>query len=155
MAYQYSVLVGVDFDVADFQKKLQQAAGKVNVQITTTGAKQAEQDLNELNKSAKESAEELGLTWQQAAFIFDTCKEAISAMVTEVFNLDEALIEFQKVSDLSGASLDAYVDKLRDLGDTVARTGLVLGQGVEMVNQHQEPLEIQYNLRAYSATMVA
>lgn len=61
----------------------------------------------------------------------------------------------KKVSDLSGISLDNYVSKLSEMGTAVARTGKPKCQApdVGIVNQHQEPLEIQYSLRAYLTTM--
>lgn len=63
----------------------------------------------------------------------------------------------KKVSDLSGSSLDNYVAKLSEMGTVVARTGKPKRQAPDdgIANQHQEPLEIQYSLRAYSTTMVA
>ena len=63
----------------------------------------------------------------------------------------------KKVSDLSGSALDDYVAKLSEMGSAVARTGKPKCQAPDdgIVNQYQEPLEIQYSLRAYSATMVA
>lgn len=43
-------------------------------------------------------------------------------MASETATLDKSLTEFKKVSDLSGTSLDNYVQKLSQLGQTVART---------------------------------
>lgn len=50
-------------------------------------------------------------------------KKAIADMVKEVKNLDDSLTEFKKVSDLSGDSLDRYVKKAYEAGETVAKTG--------------------------------
>ena len=50
---------------------------------------------------------------------FDTIK----SFAEQTFEMDSALTDFKKVSDLSGDSLDQYVNKLQDLGSTVARTG--------------------------------
>ena len=49
-------------------------------------------------------------------------------MADVVSELDAALIEYQKVSDLSGKSLKRYSDNLGEMGLTVARTT------TEMVN---------------------
>lgn len=69
------------------------------------------------------AGEQMGLTYQAAYTIFSSCTDAIGSMVNQVLELDKAMIEFQKVSDLQGSGLDAYVDKLSDSGRTVARTG--------------------------------
>lgn len=129
----YSVLVDVDFDVSQFQSKLQQQVNqsfkngfKFDTSAARKSAGELSQSLDNLNVSANNvniAGQEAGLTWQQAAAIFDACKTAIGAMVDEVFTMDRALTEFQKVSDLSTASLQNYVDTLKDLGDEVARTG--------------------------------
>lgn len=44
-------------------------------------------------------------------------------MVRNVYELDGALTEFKKVSDLSGKGLEKYTDQASKVGKTVARTG--------------------------------
>ena len=44
-------------------------------------------------------------------------------MVKNVYDLDGALTEFKKVSDLSGKGLEKYTDQASKVGKTVARTG--------------------------------
>lgn len=44
-------------------------------------------------------------------------------MVKNVYELDGALTEFKKVSDLSGKGLEKYTDQASKVGKTVARTG--------------------------------
>ena len=44
-------------------------------------------------------------------------------MVKNVYDLDGALTEFKKVSDLSGKGLEQYTDQAYKVGKTVARTG--------------------------------
>ena len=53
----------------------------------------------------------------------------ITEAIASVKELDSVLTEFKKVSDLSGSSLDEYVDKLTDLGNTVGRTTSEMIQG--------------------------
>lgn len=48
--------------------------------------------------------------------------QVISEAVSAVFELDEAVTEFKKVSDLSGDALDDYTEKLGKMGQEVART---------------------------------
>lgn len=47
---------------------------------------------------------------------------AIQEAKEAVVDFDAAMIEFNKVSDLSGESLDAYTQKLADMGEEVGRT---------------------------------
>ena len=49
-------------------------------------------------------------------------RQAISESVQLVKDFDNALIEFRKVSDLSGESLDAYTDKLARMGEVTGST---------------------------------
>lgn len=102
----WSILVGVEFDTKQIAKQLQTK-------------------LNNLSKNMKlpqKSAEDLGVTFNAANEVFRTSIDIISNMTSEVYKLDEALIEFQKVSDLSGRALDSYVDTLSEMGEEVART---------------------------------
>ena len=46
----------------------------------------------------------------------------MSSMVEQVYELDDAMVEYRKVSDLSGTSLDNYVNKLSEMRSGVART---------------------------------
>ena len=47
----------------------------------------------------------------------------VGDMVQKTFELDAALTEFRKVSDLSGKGLDQYTDKAFKMGRSVAKTG--------------------------------
>ena len=129
MASQYSILVDVDFSTSQIQQKLRQAAQntKINFDVDSSG----------IDRAAK-SAENLGLTFQEANLIMSKSLDIITSMVDEVYALDSSLTEFKKVSDLSGASLDNYTNKLSAIGKTVARTGKPKRQArcVGMVNQH-------------------
>lgn len=145
----YSILVGVELDTSNIQKQLNQSFKNTKIDLNT---KNAVDGMDELNASTLDTY----LTFQAANEIFSKSIEIIEAMVEQVYALNEATIEFQKVSDLSGTPLDNYIAKLSEMGDTVARTGKPKCQAPDdgMVNQHRHPLEIQYNLRAYSTTMV-
>ena len=129
MASQYSILVDVDFSTSQIQQKLRQAAQntKINFDVDSRG----------LDQAAK-AAENLGLTFQEANLIMSRSLDIITSMVDEVYALDSSLTEFKKVSDLSGASLDNYTNKLSAIGKTVARTGKPKRQARSdgMVNQH-------------------
>lgn len=143
----YSILVDVELDTSNIQKQLDKNA---KVQLNTTDAIKSLLGLDN-------AMEDTSLTFQAANEVFSTTKDILMSMVNQVYELDSAIIEFQKVSDLTGDALDNYVQKLNDMGDSVAKTGKPKCQAPDdgIVNQHQYPLEIQYNLRAYSTTMVA
>ena len=129
MASQYSILVDVDFSTSQIQQKLRQAAqnAKINFDV----------DSGSIDQAAK-AAENLGLTFQEANLIMSKSLDIITSMVDEVYALDSSLTEFKKVSDLSGASLENYTNKLSEIGKTVARTGKPKRQprSDAMVNQH-------------------
>lgn len=144
----YSILVGIKLDTGDVQKQLDEIKGsEIKFKVTVSGKKELDETVKaqrEAEKAAKETAkaekkalkerekaqkdlqnqiESLGLTYQQANAIMQASIEVIGRMIDSVFELDDALTEFKKVSDLSGASLDAYVDKLAQMGLEVGRTG--------------------------------
>lgn len=133
----YSILVGIKLDTSDVQKQLDKIKlNDININVKVNGKdelKETNEILKETNKenkkaskAAKEHADEvekLGLTYQQANTIMSKSVEIISMMVDNVFSLDDALTSFKKVSDLSGQSLDNYVEKLTEMGLEVGRTG--------------------------------
>lgn len=153
MAVNYSILADVELNTKNIQKQLNNAAKDLKVSLDTKEVKNGAKDIDNLS----DSMDNASLTFQAANEIFSKSIEVIGAMVEQVYELDAAIIEFQKVSDLSGQALDNYIAKLSDMGNSVARTGKPKCQAPDdgIVNQHQHPLEIQYNLRAYSTTMVA
>lgn len=133
----YSILVGVELDTSGVQKQLDALTQKaINISLNIEGKddlKDVIDGLKNLDKTAKEAgegtdkvsagAQNMGLTFQQANDIMQKSVDIIGRMLDSVFELDSALVEFQKVSELSGASLDAYVDKLTQMGLEVGRTG--------------------------------
>lgn len=129
MASQYSILVDVDFSTSQIQQKLQNAAknSKINFNV----------DSGSIDQAAK-SAENLGLTFQEANLIMSKSLDIITSMVDEVYALDDSLTKFKRISSLSGASLENYQAKLSEIGKTVARTGKPKCQArcVGMANQH-------------------
>ena len=54
--------------------------------------------------------------------------DGVTDMVRNVYELDGALTEFKKVSDLSGKGLSDYTDKAYEVGRTVAKTGTEMVQ---------------------------
>lgn len=73
-------------------------------------------------------AETLGVTKKVVQFgaitaVIRGVTSGIGDMVKNVYDLDGALTEFKKVSDLSGKGLERYTDQAYKVGKTVARTG--------------------------------
>jgi TP901 family phage tail tape measure protein len=95
--------------------KLQSAVGKTNQSFT-----------NIIGKVFKFGA---------ATAVIGAFTSAVTASVQAVFDLNEALTDFRKVSDLSGESLNSYVSQLSDLGDTVARTTTEMVQNATIFKQ--------------------
>lgn len=153
MAVKYSILADVELNTKTIKEQLRNSSKNLKMSVSLDGASQASKDLKDMNSSMVEAS----LTFQAANEIFHKSIEVISSMVEQVYKLDSAIIEFQKVSNLSNDSLDDYVAKLSKMGSAVARTGKPKRQAPVdgMVNQQQDSLEIQYGLRAYSTTMVA
>nr|DAK83673.1 MAG TPA: hypothetical protein [Caudoviricetes sp.] len=122
----YSILVDVELQTKQIQDQLDKTSKKARLNVTDNGG----------TKKLKEDAQELELQWQQAQYVMSECLKVINSMVDEVYSLNSAMIEFQKVSDLSGQGLEDYLDKLSEMGKEVARTGrpLCLSRKVRMVN---------------------
>lgn len=108
----WSIRVGVDLDTSDIQSQLNQATQGTKLNLDTSGAGVA---IDGLNKK-------FDLTYQLANKIYQMSKEAIGAMVGQVYEVDKALTEFKKVSDLRGNDLESYTKQLSQSGQTVART---------------------------------
>lgn len=108
----WSIRVGVDLDTSDIQQQLNNATQGAKIDLDTSSA---ESGLDNLNSK-------FDVTYQMANKIYQMSKEAIGAMVAQVYTIDKALTEFKKVSDLRGSGLDAYVKQLGESGQTVART---------------------------------
>ena len=140
----YSILVGIKLDTSDVQKQLDAIKGReIKVKVSVEGneelketaeimgqlpkrSKTIKEETDKTTDSIKDQADEvekLGLTYQQANAIMSKSVEIIGMMVDSVFSLDDALTSFKKVSDLSGQSLDNYVEKLTQMGLEVGRTG--------------------------------
>ena len=115
MATNFTILVDAEIqNISQITKQLQDL-GKQNtigLNVKANGLKEASQEV-----------QNLGLNFNQANEIFRESIDLIESMVDQVFEMNTAMTELQKVTDLSGQSLDDYVDKLTQIGDEVARTG--------------------------------
>lgn len=126
----YSITMGTLLDLTgawkDYENFKKAVEGKqVKFDIDSKGIKQTGQEVDNLDRSLRTQDETLTgnlLTFQAANMLLSKTVDILSSMVDEVFALNAAQIEFRKVSDLSGAALDNYTQKLGKMGRQVART---------------------------------
>ena len=112
---QYSILVDVEFETQQIQKKLKDATKSLkDVKINVD-----DKDI----KDATKAAEDFGLTFQEANLVMQKSLDIISQMVDEVYTLNDSMTELKKVSGLDDSGLDKYQEKLTNIGKTVGRTG--------------------------------
>ena len=127
---QYSILVDVQLQEESIKKQLKQIQNskdtEIKFKVGADGLDKVAKHANEAADATKrlnDSGEDLELTFNVANEVFNKFSDVIRSMVGQVYELDDALTEFKKVSDLSGKALDAYQDKLSKAGKTVGRTG--------------------------------
>ncbi len=63
------------------------------------------------------------LTYNTVTQVFNNIVNGVREMISEVMELDSALVELQKVTDLEGESLDRFTKRAYDAGAEVAKTG--------------------------------
>ena len=127
----FSILADVELNLKSIEQqlkgyKLKFVVDGKNIQGATAsiqGFVKAGDEAKETTDKLTDSIHQAGLTYQAANAILRKTIEVVSAMTEQVYELDGAVTEFKKVSDLSGKSLDGYVDKLANMGKEVARTG--------------------------------
>lgn len=108
----YGILIGAELDTKQIDEQLK----KINQELK---GKSFEVDVS----GAKQSLRDLTIDFQAANAMIRNTADTIESMVEQVYAFDAALVEFRKVSDLSGESLNSYIDSLNTMGDSVARTG--------------------------------
>lgn len=145
MATNYSIVVDVDFKEKEVQQKLnalvKSLGDKAKVDLKVNVDESAEKNLKQINEAAEgvnNTGDKIGITYQAANAILSKTVEIASSMVEQVYELDDAMTEFQKVSNLRGKDLDDYQEKLAEIGRTVSRTGKPKCQARSdgMGNQH-------------------
>ena len=121
-AEAWKINVGVKLDTSKIQSDLNKAlqSKSTTVKVKTDGSmSKLAGETNRLNQSTQDVIN----TYQVFSQILNKSVEAIKSMASATIELDSALTEFKKVSDLSGKSLDSYVNNLTKVGQSVARTG--------------------------------
>ncbi len=110
---------------------------------TTKGAKDAAKGVDNLNQNLDKTTKHIKnqafatdnwaynwskamqsfLTYNTVTQFFNTVSDGIKDMIVQVKELDDALVELQKVTDLEGKSLEKFIDDAYKAGETVAKTG--------------------------------
>lgn len=120
----YSILIDAQLNLDDIEKKLK--SKKYEIPLDTSSIKSGKKDIDDAVQSTKnlnDAGQDLELTFNVANEVFNKFTSVIKDMTGQVYELDDALTEFKKVSDLNGQALDEYADKLSKIGQTVGRTG--------------------------------
>ena len=121
-AEAWKINVGVKLDTSKIQSDLNKAlqSKSTTVKVKTDGSmSKLTGETNRLNQSTQDVIN----TYQVFSQILNKSVEAIKSMASATIELDSAITNFKKVSDLSGKSLDSYVNNLTKVGQSVARTG--------------------------------
>ena len=125
MPTNYSIIVDAELDLKKIKEQLKEVASN-GIDLKVHGAAQGKKEIDDVTKSTRqlnEAGQDLELTFNVAHEVFSKFLSVVKDMAGQVYELDAALTEFKKVSDLSGSALDDYVDKLSQLGQAVGRTG--------------------------------
>ena len=115
----YSIITDVELDLSSIKSQLKGIDSKIKISADSSGLDKATSSAKNLNDIAKD----IGLTFREANMIMDASASAIRSMVDQVFELDSALTEFKKVSDLSEEGLQSYTSQLSQAGKQFGRTG--------------------------------
>ena len=125
MASNYSIIVDAELDLKKIKEQLKEVASN-GVDLKVHGAAQGKKEIDDVTNSTRqlnEAGQDLELTFNVAHEVFSKFLSVVKDMTGQVYELDAAITEFKKVSDLTGSALDDYVDKLSQLGQEVGRTG--------------------------------
>ena len=125
MASNYSIIVDAELDLKKIKEQLKEVASN-GVDLKVHGAAQGKKEIDDVTKATRklnETGQDLELTFNVAHEVFSKFLSVVKDMAGQVYELDAALTEYKKVSDLTGSALDDYVDKLSQLGQEVGRTG--------------------------------
>lgn len=118
----YSIVLNAQVDaqsIKDSLNKLQKQLPDLKLNFNTG-------DINNATKAVNDNAEAVDsamLTYQQANLLLQDTIKIVKSMANEVYALNSAQVDFQKVSDLAGKDLENYIGNLTKAGAEVARTG--------------------------------
>ena len=127
----------------EISSKLTKISGSDGFNKTSAGAKNAAKGAKELNNELEKTTKHIKnqsfatdnwaynwakamqsfLTYNTVTQFFNTIMNGVRDMIDQVKELDDALVELQKVTDLEGNSLKKFVKDAYEAGESVAKTG--------------------------------
>ena len=131
-------------NLQNFNKQL--AAFKSNVRAA--GA-----DARNLGAELKNALGKFGL-WISASTILMQAYRGVRNMINSVKELDTALVEFNKIADLSNAELAKFTERAFDVGRELARTGKEILNASAIWIQAGYGVEDSLNLAKFSNMMI-
>ena len=142
-------------DLLEEFKELQKAAQQLdatnlqnfNKQLASfkTNVRAAGADTRSFGDELKNALAKFGL-WITASTIFMQAWRGMRQMVDSVKELDAALVEFNKVADLSSSQLEKFVDRAFEAGEALGRTGTEVIQATAIFKQAGYSVEESLNL---------
>ncbi|MEG1621099.1 MAG: phage tail tape measure protein, partial [Oscillospiraceae bacterium] len=118
----YKIIVSAEINTAEIQKQLNQFSKTAKIKVDSSGVKQATKDVGLLGVKWADAGKKF-LAWKVIGDVFSGVERAITQMVSSVYELDTALTEFNKVTNLSEQQLDKFIDKAYEAGKATAKTG--------------------------------
>lgn len=113
----------------EIEKKIEDAMAMENSKDRLSALKNINTEITAMGKNAMslgamlQTAYEKFAIWSVATVSWYAVVHAVQDMVDNIIELDKSLTELQKVTDLTGSSLDAFVEKAYNVGSQIAKTG--------------------------------
>ena len=122
----FKILAKVVLDVDDIRKQLEKVSKGLEIKLDHKQVDDTAKSMSNLGDKVKDTDDavaDAALTWQQYREMLDTAVDVMKDFAAQTYEVDSAITELKKVTDLQGNSLDSYVGKLTQAGKQVARTG--------------------------------
>lgn len=122
----FSILARVVLDVSDIQKQLSAVSKNIKFNIDSSSVSAASGAVGQLGNDVNNTSQAVAQaenSWYQYYAVLQMVENAVTSMAEQTYELDSAITELKKVTDLQGESLDKYVQGLAKSGKDVARTG--------------------------------
>lgn len=122
----FSILARVVLDVSDIQKQLSAVSKNIKFNIDSSSVSAASGAVGQLGNDVNNTSQAVAQaedSWYKYYVVLKMVENAVTSMAEQTYELDSAITELKKVTDLQGESLDKYVQGLAKSGKDVARTG--------------------------------
>lgn len=139
MASKFEIVLAATIDKTQTRQKVEKVIKEVEssmkgitLKLDDKGVKEVTKSMNGLTNATKDATKHTqDLTdkiskfssWQIVGDVIHGVKDAMGQMVTNVIELDDALVEFNKVTDVTPDQLKEITNEAYDLGEQMSRTG--------------------------------